>query len=126
MLTQNQYNTSFEDFVTPEVLDVCTMDEKETLKSVYTAVTNCIKQFGSDTIPTNEGTWRIDRQHFLTILASDPQKKPSILLNKRLGVQRQASVLVTHENIEFDDVYMMHPDTLRLATNIQKTLRDIL
>lgn len=116
---------SFEEFITPEVLETCTTVEKEKLERVYTAVTALIKKHGAEPVPSFGGTWEIDREHFLNLIAYDQLDNFSIMLNELVDDQTMSSVFITPDQFEFGEVYIMLPENLKLMTNIQKALRDI-
>lgn len=114
-----------EDFITPEVLETCTTVEKEKLNRVYTTVTARIKKQGAEPVPSFGGTWEIDHEHFLNLIAYDQLDNFSIMLNERVDDQTMSTVFITPDQFEFGEVYIMLPENLKLMTNIQKALRDI-
>lgn len=125
MENKKQYNQSFEDFVTKDVLDNCTDLEKEKLERIYTAVTALIEKYGAETTLNFGGTWQLDRDHFLNLIQYDQLEEFYIMLNEQVEDQALSSVLIAPDRTEFSEVYIMLPNNLKLIIKIQNALRDI-
>lgn len=125
MEIKKQYDISFESFITKEVLNACTDVEQKKLESVYTVVTALLKKHESGNTLNFDGIWAIDRDHLLNLIQHDQLEDFYVMLSEQVDTNELASVLVANDRIEFGDIYILHPNDIKLIADIQAALQDM-
>lgn len=133
MTTKQQYDISFDEFMTPkEALGAYSDQEKEQLEQIYNTITDNMKTHGID-------DWRIDRPTFMgyvnQVEYGDEPERIYVTLNEHMGDYITQSAHIYEESIGFDGEYahdeqskgqsILDIDELKFMTSLQSDLNTL-